>query len=228
MEPVVGCSRDQTIFGIGPQMFQWAMPTMCLVDDAISTTVVDGLSPAFQPGSPDNDTVLVLAAPGRDEAAAGRPAAGRTGVVLGELLSRLHRMDTVSFPSASRLDYRIVNAVATIMHGARSLPTKRQIREAENVERLKRQLAGAGALVAFGPHAMTAILDACEQPTFCSGYSGLQGVNQLPVEMVGTGLENTRQRLDLFASQLLGSRGRCTAALKELEEIRRVWKARSR
>lgn len=205
-----------------------AMYTMRSVDDAISTTFADGLSPAFQPGSPENDTVLVLAAPGRDEEAAGRPAAGRTGVVLDDLLSRLHRMDAVSFPSASRLDYRIVNAVATIMHGTRSLPTKRQIREAENVERLKRQLAGAGALVALGPHAMTAILYACAAPTFCSGHPGMQGVNQLPVEIVGTGLENTRQRLDLFASQLLGSRGRCAAALTELKEIRRLWKARSR
>lgn len=199
---------------------------MLTTHNAISTTVPDDLSPAFQPGSPGITTILVLAAPGRDEQAAGRPAAGRTGVMLDELLSRLHEKDAVSFPSPSRLNYRIVNAVATIMYGAKSLPTKGQIREAGNVERLKRQLAGGGVLVALGPDAVTAILAADKKPTFCSGHPGMQGVNQLPVEVPGSETDNTSQRLDLFASLLLASRGRCAEAMSELTTIRRLVRAR--
>lgn len=198
---------------------------MMTTDNAISTTLSDELSPAFQPGSPDITTILVLAAPGRDEQAAGRPAAGRTGVMLDELLSRLHGKDAISFPSPSRLDYRIMNAVTTIMYGVRSLPTKGQIREARNVERLKRQLAHGGVLVALGPDAVTAILAADKKPTFCSGHPGMQGVNQLPVEVPGSERENTSQRLDLFASLLLASRGRCAEAMLELTAIRRLVRA---
>lgn len=183
--------------------------------------VVDKLSPAFQPGRADVRTTLVLAAPGLDEAAAGRPAAGRTGTVLDLLLGRLHAVDALSFPSGSRLDYRIVNAVDLVLAGARSLPTKRQIRDPANLARLGRQLAGSDVVVAFGPHAVTAVRAVGLEPTLCSGHPGMQGVNQLPVEEPGTGPANTRARLDLFASLLLASRGRCSEAMLGWRDIRR-------
>lgn len=184
------------------------------------------LSPAFQPGRAGMRTTLVLAAPGEHERVAWRPAAGPTGDALDVVLAALHSSDPASFPSACRLDYRIVNSVDVIMRKPRPLPTKRQIRQASNIARLGKLLSSEDTLVALGPCALVAIRAVGLAATFCAGHPGLQGINQLPVAAPGTSAENRLARLDLYARLLLGSRGRCDEAMLELKTLRSVEQAR--
>lgn len=184
------------------------------------------LSPAYQPGRTDIQTTLVLAAPGEHERAAWRPAAGPTGDALDVVLAMLQSIDPTSFPSASKLDYRIVNSVDVIMRKPRPLPTKRQIRQDANVARLRAQLSSEDTLVALGPCALVAIQAAGLTATFCAGHPGLQGINQLPVAASGTPPENRLARLDLYARLLLASRGRCDRAMLELKTLRKIEQAR--
>lgn len=199
--------------------------------DILEVTERDGeaeveASPAFQLGLLKNGTTLVLAAPGLDEAAAGHPAAGRTGTNLDLILAQACVAAPESFPSADRRDYRIVNAVSLILHGDRTLPRVSEIEDAGNKARLRRQLAGPRTIAAFGPHAARAVRAIDLEPDFCTGHPGLKGLNQLPVPDGTPPAEATRIRLRLLGDALIESRGRCRETMKRLEDLRKVERLR--
>jgi hypothetical protein len=178
------------------------------------------LSPAFQPGRDDNFTAFVLAAPGRREATAGRPAAGQTGTNIDAVLAHLHRFDPDAFPWLSRLDYRIVNTVSKVLHGKRSLPLVSEIREHANLERLKLQLGGYTTIVALSPKAVLACRAAGFEPTYCAVHPGNQGINPLITGFSGKSSEAVDLRIQLYAELLFRSRGRCDDAMADMAERR--------
>ena len=186
----------------------------------------DVLGPAFQPGRVDNATALVLAAPGAREAEAGRPAAGKTGENLDAALVHLHRIEPAAFPWLSRLDYRIVNAVSKVLRKPRSMPYDSEIKEAANVERLRRQLRGFGTVVALSPKAVTACRIAGVEPDYCAVHPGDQGINPLLTNFPGSVEEAIRRRILLYAELLIASRGRCDDAIRDMLDRRQRGLAR--
>jgi uracil-DNA glycosylase len=98
------------------------------------------MSPDYQPGTAGAFTAFVLAAPGRVELAENRPAAGQTGRNLDRILFHLNQLRPDIFPSQSRLDYVVVNAVSRVLYRAkegRGMPTDAEVQETHNVERLR-------------------------------------------------------------------------------------------
>lgn len=182
----------------------------------------DKCSPAFQAGRAGNDTILVLAAPGRREAVEGRPAAGQTGRNLEALLAHLNALRPEDFPSTSRLDYTIVNSVEAVMFGARSLPYRSEIASDVNVTRLIRQLAGGRIIVAFGDCAIAATRAAGREPVFCAPHPGLQAINPLFEGIEGDKQERYAERIRRLAELLLSSQGRCDELMEELRLLRKV------
>ena len=73
---------------------------------------------------------------GRSHHDGGQEPRPRLSDALDVVLAALHSSAPASFPSASRLNYRIVNSVDVIMRKLRPLPTKRQIKQGANVAHL--------------------------------------------------------------------------------------------
>jgi len=121
-------------------------------------------SSAFQRGRDDIPTVIVLSAPGRAEAKAGRPAAGATGKQIDGQLKILHTRDRVNYPSVDHRDYRIVNAVDDVHFMSatkRTEGSRAEVTAPANVARKRRLMEGKSNALVFGDNAAI-ITDAVE------------------------------------------------------------------
>lgn len=163
-------------------------------------------SPSYQHGREGCRTAFVLSAPGQDEQKRGHPAAGRTGETLDGLLRRLHAADPARFPFLSRRDYRIVNAVTTILYKAKSKRTEGKLSELmspDNLARLRAELAGMSWIVALGDKAQLALRHAGIEPTLCGPHPSLQRLNTLYKVDAGTSEAAREARLDRYALDVL-------------------------
>ena len=152
------------------------------------------------------ETALVLAAPGQRELREQRPAAGQTGVNLDGILGQLHGIRPDLFPSASRLDYRIVNAVAFALYRSRdgrTMPRPAEVMEARNVERLSGLLAGYRTIVAFSPPADLAVRAIGRVPDLSFHHPSMTRLNSLYPRLGGTRPWRVSERHRLFAADLL-------------------------
>jgi hypothetical protein len=106
---------------------------------------VDGL-PAF-----------ILAAPGRDEEEAKRPAAGDTGLMLNLIIASLNSVLPNVFPSVCRYQYRIANAYSGALYvtpvSSKTRPTAADVDPEANKQRLLKELQGTPLAVALSPSA---------------------------------------------------------------------------
>lgn len=168
------------------------------------------MTPAYQPGNDGIGTAIVLAAPGSWEEKLRCPAAGQTGTNLDGILRFLNQADPASFPSVSRRDYRIANAVETIHYRAktgRTMPTQTEILEPANLVRLAAQLDGFQTIVALSDAAELAVRGSGRAPTFHFRHPSTRSLNGLYRGLGGERLWRVQRRYKLFAEDLLASRG---------------------
>lgn len=169
----------------------------------------------------------MLSAPGRLEKKRGHPAAGETGKTLDQLLVHLHCADPPHFPSLDRRDYRIVNAVSTVLYKRETRRTEAylsQVREPANLARLRAELDGIDYVVALGDGAASALGELQLEPDLVGVHPSLQKLNRAYASLATTPGERRLERVDLYAIDLLGSsRGgqRCTRAIGQAGSPRR-------
>jgi uracil-DNA glycosylase len=162
----------------------------------------------FQRGRPGVRTAFVLSAPGRLERKQGHPAAGETGKTLDQLLVHLHRADARHFPFLCRRDYRIVNAVATVLYKRETRRTEAylsQVRKPANLARLRAELAGIDYIVALGIRAASALGELQLEPDLAGVHPSLQKLNRAYASLAATPGARRLERVRLFAVDVLGS-----------------------
>lgn len=120
----------------------------------------------------------MLAAPGRKERDAQHPAAGDTGDNLDRILLHLNSHDPAAFPSKSRFDYRIVNALDTVMFGDDSMPDLVDVFKPNNLARLAEQLEGISTIIALSAPAVSGLDKAKIHATYSHVvHPGMRGLN---------------------------------------------------
>ncbi|MCK8503407.1 MULTISPECIES: hypothetical protein [Myxococcus] len=164
-------------------------------------------SHAFRLGNrPDILTILVLAAAGRLEELAGRPAAGQTGVTLRWAIRVWHMLDPVCFPSPNLDDYAMVNAVEAVHYRGktgRTEGTEQEIRAEGNLRRLRGVLAGYDCIVALGQSAMTAVEAAGSEALYSGNHPSLQALNRMYVSSERTPVERRADRVAQWARTVM-------------------------
>ncbi len=172
-------------------------------------------------------TAILLSCPGYEEAFAGRPVAGRTGVNLELLLGVLGRSFPETFPSADRYDYTITNSVSQVHYKSRKKgnhptypptgdtePRWEEVALSGNIARLLEEIGACTTVLALGDRAGWAIDLAVQQ-----GYGGhvmrscrhlsMQGLNHIHEDVAdnlivaGGGPENTVKRIAVVAREIV-------------------------
>lgn len=168
-------------------------------------------TPAFHPGPSGVRTAFVLAVPGSKERDAKRPAAGDAGHNLDRILVHLNRHDPEAFPSAHRYDYRIANALETVMYGDESMPNLADVLKPCNLARLAKQLEGIQTIVALSAPAMEGVRRAGVHPTYSHAvHPGMRGLNNY-YPGLGRGPKDRQRRVEercrRYAAEVIASCG---------------------
>lgn len=168
-------------------------------------------TPAYHPGPPGVRTAFVLAVPGSKERDAKRPAAGDTGDNLDRILVHLNRLDPSAFPSTHRYDYRIANALETVMFGDDSMPERTDVCKPDNLARLTEQLEGIVTVVALSGPAIAGVTGASIHPTYSHEvHPGMRGLNNR-YRGLGEDKQNRQWRVEercrRYAEEVIASRG---------------------
>lgn len=162
----------------------------------------------FQRGKPGVRTAFLLSAPGRLEKKHGHPAAGETGKTLDQLLVHLRRAYPRHFPFQSRRDYRVSNAVTTVLYRRATRRTeadRSKVAEATNLERLRAELEGIDFIVALGSRAGWALEDLGLEWGLAGVHPSLQKLNRAYRSLAGTPIARRLERVKLYAVDLLRS-----------------------
>lgn len=179
---------------------------------------------SYNKGKNISPIAFMFACPGQKEEKEGRVVAGATGKNLDLLLSILSSSEKEEirslFPSSSRYDYLITNSSDIIHYPAldsRSLPSKKEYSEKENVERLCRELSKVKYVIAFGKEAKEASLlvkseflsQNLPSPSFIFSIPHLSflSLNQIKEDKEGKKIEKgeeegTRKRLEIVAGKI--------------------------
>ncbi|WP_147470251.1 hypothetical protein [Corallococcus sp. AB049A] len=100
---------------------------------------------------------FILAAPGKDEEKAKRPAAGDTGLALNRILASLHSLLPEVFPSTCRYQYRIANAYSKALYKSdsnnKTSPNVSDVDTDANKKRLLSEVKDAPLVIALAPSA---------------------------------------------------------------------------
>ena len=162
-------------------------------------------------------TAMIFSCPGQEEMKSGLLVNGQTGKNLDLLLSILKKSRPDLFPSVNRYDYRITNSSENVhfkAHDNRTEPSLAEVREKENIDRLKEDIKGYKCVIAFGRCAAAAadILKAdkdfegvsfinCQHLSFLSLNSSIKtDIEGAPIER---GCENgTYKRLEVVAAKI--------------------------
>jgi len=165
-------------------------------------------SPSYQHGRDDIKTAIVLSAPGSHEERAGRPAAGQTGRTLNRTLKALHEADPKRFPSASKDDYRIVNASDEIHYKRKTGRTEARgssLDAPANKARLRDSLKGKSTIVALGSKAQATLASAGVKATHTGSHPSMQNINRNYAAKGRTGAERSEERISKFAAEVADS-----------------------
>lgn len=102
----------------------------------------------------ETDVAFVLSAPGEEEEANGKPAAGETGSQLDKILIHLNKINPKLFPSINRYDYKITNASDQVFYAAKdngdTEDEKSKILNKNNIERVRTELHGSKYVILCG------------------------------------------------------------------------------
>ena len=107
-------------------------------------------------GKEDNDVVFLFSCPGQMEEDLKRPVACQTGINLNILLKILNEKNKNVFQYTNRYDYRITNTWDKVEYQAktnRTEATLKDIKESQNLERLKKEIKDKKILILFGKNA---------------------------------------------------------------------------
>lgn len=164
-------------------------------------------TPAFRQGDdPSIKTVILLSAPGKFEAKAGRPAAGETGKTLQSVIEKLHAKDPKAFPSSRLDDYTIANADETIHYQAktgRTEATKKEIIESNNMERINNILKDNSTVIAFGNNALHAVKNSnFNGKSLTAPHPSMQSLNRLYKSDKETPSERNMDRISQWFDDL--------------------------
>jgi uracil-DNA glycosylase len=198
----------------------------CMHDSRAMTT------PHFSQGS-SNEIAFVFSCPGKDELAAGRPAAGRTGRNLARLLALVGPQ--LGLPRLERPEITVANAWPKVEYEEETGRTEAKITEVttkDNIERMAAEIAHVERLIVFcGDRAWAASTELLRKDLiqakeigFCK-HPGFQGLNHIrldcdgaPIVKVGEqrrrgrpesrsviGAENCAKRFEVVARDLVAS-----------------------
>lgn len=170
----------------------------------------------YQHGCDAIDTVIVLSAPGRHEEDAETPASGQTGKTLNGLLEALNLRDPISFPSADKDDYRIVNATETVHfmeRTGRTEATTAELEAPQNLERLRAALRDKSIVVALGDKAQSTLKAAGIAVTFTGPHLSLQRINRFYKSQATTRPARVEDRLGQIAETIMNSNARRCVSL---------------
>lgn len=164
-------------------------------------------SHAYRKGNrPAIRTIIVLAAAGRLEEHARRPAAGQTGVTLKIALRAWNRLDPVRFPSLDLDDYTIVNAVEDVHYKrktGRTEGTEAEICTERNLLRMRDILTSYDYIAAFGESARTAV-EAAGFNASCSGsHPSMQSMNRRYKSLEKTAAARREDRISQWAKEVI-------------------------
>ena len=163
-------------------------------------------------------SAFIFSCPGQEELKSGLLVNGQTGKNLDVLLSILNKSRPELFPSVNRYDYRITNSSERVHYTAydnRTEPVAAEVKEKENISRLKNDITGYSCVIAFGRSAgIAAELMSSEQGfenvsfitsrhlSFLSLNSSIrEDINGCPIERGSQ--DGTYKRLEVVAAQIL-------------------------
>ena len=104
-------------------------------------------------GKDGMQAAFIFSCPGQEELKSGLLVNGQTGKNLDILLGILNKQRPELFPSVNRYDYRITNSSERVHYKAydnRTEPTPAEVREKDNLSRLKEDIKGFRCIIAFG------------------------------------------------------------------------------
>ena len=157
------------------------------------------------------DVAFVFSVPGKKEKEDKRPVSGKTGENLEELLKKL---DLGEFNG--RYDFRITNSydkpIYRTMDSSRTEPTKSEIKEERNIDRLAEELSDIEEYIIFfgekAKYASSLLTRSNFKAKFIySRHLGLQSLNQIKTDINGDHITrgeswNTMKRLSVIAKQV--------------------------
>lgn len=165
-------------------------------------------------GKPEIKTAFIFACPGQEEEKSGKLVNGQTGKNLDAVLVFLNKKYPDIFPSTNRYDYRITNSSEYVHYAAydhRTEPTPKEIKEPENIARLKKDIEGYNYVITFGKSAALAAESAGKIPdtkfiysqhlSFMSlNYTIKNDVNGNPIEKGSK--DATSKRIEVAAKKI--------------------------
>lgn len=166
-------------------------------------------SPHLQP-APGATTGFVFICPGRFEAARGYPCAAGTGANLARALAELSGMEPELFPSASRAKYVVTNAWDRVEFPAltgRSVPTEAEVLQADNLSRLRDEIAQLEVVVACGAQAHAALRQLCATGAVVARVAYGRHLSQRAVNGI-RGATDTPGRIRAWCDEILCQLGR--------------------
>jgi len=163
-----------------------------------------GSTPHHQP-SPGARTAFVFICPGRFEAQRGYPCAAGTGANLARALAVLHERRPKLFPSPDRAQYVVTNSWDIVEYldlTGRSVPTLEEVLQGPNLQRLAREVAGLGTVVACGAQAHAAVRALRQAGASTATIAEARHLSQRSVNMI-PGASNTAGRIALWCEGVL-------------------------
>lgn len=168
-------------------------------------------TPAFRKGDHlDIKTAIILSAPGQKEESAGRPAAGQTGKTLQEAICVWHTVDPMNFPSNKLDNYTIMNSVSTVHYmklNGTTEGTEKEVRNPQNIERIRLELSDSTTVVALGKRAQLAIKESGFSGTmYTANHPSLSSLNTTYKSGELTPSQRSRDRIGQWAVDVLKSK----------------------
>ena len=153
-------------------------------------------------GNKKNKVAFVFSCPGQSEEKAQKPVTGQTGKNLDALLVYLNKKNSTIFRDTDRYAYRITNAWDKVEFESRTGRTEartKEIVDAKNVSRVKRELDGMDVVIFFGKKAQR-----IERLIDFSGivltvrHLSLQSINRMTESK-----EGIEKKLELLGNEIL-------------------------
>lgn len=170
--------------------------------------------PHYDPGT-NKDMAYVFSCPGRYEERCKKPAAGRTGINLNELIMILHERGFLFFPT--RGEATITNASTKILYKGKdgfTEATDEEILDPDNLCRLAVEVGHIKKhIICFGNKAHLAISELKRNGKYKFGiikarHLSMSSLNRIKKDINGVILEkgksgNTRKRLEVIADEII-------------------------
>ncbi len=176
-------------------------------------------TPEYQPGKKGNKVAIIVSAPGSAEEKAGHPLAGQSRKPVERLLKKAHERDPQKFPSDDLNDVRVINVTKEVHHKNKTGDTEGRDRDNQSSENLKRvggKLRGMETVFMLGnkPQKVGEKVIDKNQEVFAGRHPSPQALNNPKTggykSNKKTASERAEDRLDQFADDVLGKKGKKT------------------